>query len=180
MKLAPGGYAILEPAHINNDQINTLSDKVEETGKNLFFTLKGFTMYLFRTRYGAGPFRTFIDNIDVGTTDSDYGTLIVVPLAFILTECDEYTKWFAASCKGQFCTFFKTEEEEEIECVNGVLTVGDFLTLDTSQGYERDLEKDLGEGQRIGRHLSCYLTMNLMFKSLCDEENEKENKENYQ
>jgi hypothetical protein len=165
--LKPGVYTILDPGHTEIKNIEDLSTRVEDTGKPLFFTLKGeYTMYIFQTRFGSGTFDTNVDGVSVGKTDSDRGTLLVVPVSFILKECDAYTKWFIASCRGKFCTFFKIDEDEEISSSNGVLSVGTFLTLDTSQGYERNLEIDLDEGQRISRTLTCFDIMQLKFMSL--------------
>lgn len=169
--LPAGVYVILEPAHLENTELDALSRKVEKTGKNRFFTMKShtniwYTGVIFQTRFGPGTFDTIVDGINVGSADSDYGTICAVPLSFIIAECGDYTRWFVAWGKGTFCTFFKTEEPEMVECVNGVLRVGDFLTLDTGVGkYERDPNTYLKDGQRLERIVTCYLTMRTKYEN---------------
>lgn len=167
--LNPGAYAVMDPAHLENEKIDKAFGKIGKKGKLIEFD--GYTLFGFQTRYGAGTLPMKIGNTSVGTVDSDYGTLVVVPLDLIKKLNNPYTIWFVGRTRGTFVNAFQIEKVYFPKIEKGVFKLDD-IEIDTNAlKFNSEEEKDkilkrLKPGQTLSRNLSLYVTMHLEFMAI--------------
>lgn len=164
--LNPGVYAVMDPVHLENEKIDKALGKIGKKGKLIEFD--GYTLFGFQTRYGAGTLPMKIGDKSVGTVDSDYGTLVVVPLDLIKKLDNPYTIWFVGSTQGIFANAFQIEKIYFPKIEKWVFKLDD-IEIDTndpqfnSEEEKEKILKRLKPGQALSRNLSAYITMHLEF-----------------
>lgn len=170
-QLEAGSYLILDPVHLECEELDGLIGEVRGSGK--FLTYRHHTLFAFPTAYGASRSNLYIAGKPVGTIDSDYGTLVVIPMALIHELSNPYTEWFIANTYNLFVGGFKIEKNCLASYQLGVLTIGEVM-LDTKDLYFEDEEdrkskeeliNSLGQDQVLSRNMTTYVTFHTMFHS---------------
>lgn len=175
--LKEGQYVLIDPIHLSGVENMFSNIKIPSNGK--CFLVDGFTMFMFDTRYGAGIYNLFKSNNIVSTVDSDYGRLLLTPLAYLRKLDYDYLNWLVGqdirnlfeTGQSVYTGFLQLEEDVIVTYKNYVLKVQDYI-LDTKKiifndvEIEKKIKSKLKKGKKIERKMSFYLAMFLEYSDI--------------
>ncbi len=158
--LNPGIYFIIDPTYFDDTKIGYLFkpyidiDKIGNKGK--LITYNGYTMFLFKTKFGAGGSPLNIDNKYIGNVDSDHGSLLVIPRDLVIEINNPFITWVTQTTYGTIIGAFIIEIPCKPIVKNGKLTIDNDIVLDTSDlSHKTEAEKKFIKkfnGQKINQN----------------------------
>lgn len=148
-----GTYVLMDPAHADLD----LTPDTELDNSEII-KINGYEVFHFKTTYGAGGFPLMLNGVDLGKVDSDYGTLVLMPLELFNLLDEGYLWYIINNWRRTVINLATTTRDFTPTMINGVLHAGE-ITLDTNQHPGIDVPP----GNRIERAVTYYVMLHLHY-----------------